>query len=350
MRYSRGVVALLAVVVGLLVTPAVGNCSQPPTVFDLLRQLGLTLGDHDAILGGKIVAADLPRKRSDELAASVVAFLPAGMNDVADIVLHGGTGEGSAEGVMGGTVRMPVNEADWRGVGYSVAEESEVSRLLAATPGSSLNLSMDEIARIRSNGLAEQGGQIQSIGSVSDTYKSILMNRFSSYMQGGLTGISPYARGDNVMTSPTETLRIAFADIRPFLAKYFPDFVAAVDRFPAMAGSVEHRFSWRKDEVDGRPAFILNHDIIDRTPGYCLLGQRQFFVSHSYDSMQDITLLLAVRDGTMMYRFVRTYTDRVAGPFNGFEREIGQNMVKASLIENAERLRKHVSGNVSAMH
>lgn len=335
------------VVVVWLLFPPVPARADPPTEYDMLRELGLTLGDRIAIREGEVRAIDLPRHRDDELAAAVIAFLPARLGTVADVVLDVDTAAIAANGALV-SVHVPIDSTDWQGVAFAPPEAAEAVRLLQSAPESSFNVSADEIARLRA--AADHGDTIRGRKLVSDAWRAVLMDRLRAYVHNGLSGVAPYVRGGSAVRSPATALRGAFDEIKPFLVAYFPAFVTAVERFPETVPGIDHRFFWKKDTVDGRPAFSLRHDVIDCGPASCLIGRRVFFASHTYDGMQDIVLLLPVRDGTMMYRFVRTYTDRVAGPFNGFERRVGQTMMSKSLIEDAEALRARLAQPVAAAH
>lgn len=337
----------VGVVVAWLLLPLVPVRAEPPSEYDMLQELGLTLGDRIAIRDGEVRAVDLPRSRDDELAAAVIAFLPVRLGTAADTVLGVDGGAAAVDGALV-TVRVPIKGADWQGVGFTRSEAEEAVRLLRSSPAGSFNLSADEIARLRA--AAGHGDGAVRGEPVADAWRAILMERLRAYVQNGLSGVAPYTRGGSVVRSPASALRGALDEIKPFLVRYFPAFVAAVERFPETVSGIDHRFFWKKDVVDGRPAFILRHDVVDCGTASCLIGRRVFFASHTYDGMQDIVLLLPVRDGTMMYRFVRTYTDRVAGPFNGFERRLGQTMMSKSLVEDAVDLRARLARPVAVAH
>ncbi|MBK8907042.1 MAG: hypothetical protein IPM60_03820 [Rhodospirillales bacterium] len=329
-------VGVLAVWLMLTVVPA---RAEPPSEYDILRDLGLTLGDRSAIREGEVRTVDLPRLRDDELAVAVVAFLPARLSTMAEAVVELDDPGRRTNGTLV-SVNVPIDSTDWQGVALTPPEAEEAARLLQSAPDSAFNLSVDEIARLSAAaGYGETAqGRERGRESVSEAWRAILMDRLRAYANEGLSGVAPYAGGSGVR-SPATALRDAFDQIKPVLAGYFPAFVKAVEGFPEAVPGIDHRFFWKKEMVDGRSAFSLRHDVVDCGPASCLIGRRVFFVSHTYDGMQDIVLLLPVREGTMMFRFMRTYTQRVAGPFNGFERRVGQTMMSKSLIEDVEDLR-----------
>ncbi len=307
----------------------------PPSHWEFARALDLRMGDHMALLGGQVIVRDLEVARGDELAAAGVAFVAVPLPTLSPALV----------GDQGSGTDMPVSaagdEREWEPIRFEPGDRDEVKRLLQAAPGGSFNLSADEVARLRGALANVDGNGPTSMEAVSRAYREILKDRFRAYAARGIDGIAAYDRGGGAVTSPADELRGAARAAEALLAALVPDLARAIERFPAEpAPDIASRYYWRKTTIDGRPAFVLGHDMIKTAPGLAVVCGREFFVGHTYNSLQSLTILVPAGHGTMVYRWVRTYTDRVAGPFKSFERQVGQNLMKKALATELAELRE----------
>lgn len=315
---ALGVVISVAVT---LVAPTAGWASDAPplSATRLLNKLGLTLGEQVAVEEGKLVTRDIERRLDNELAAVAVTRTPASI-DAVRAMMFCDPGASPPRVAARTGIRVPLDEADWRGVGFSDADFARLDDLLGGGPSEALNLSAAEADQLR--GLSGP--------DLGEAYRSILMSRVDAYANRGLAGISPYARRDGE-SSPAHELGSALEATTPLLQGSFPQVAAALAGPPMAAKGVEQRFSWSRPNIDGQTAVVLTHEVIDESGMHCLLAQRQFFVSHTYNSLQSVTLAVPSGDGSLIVRIGRTYTDRVAGPFSGMEKKVGQKMIRESL-------------------
>jgi hypothetical protein len=91
--------------------------------------------------------------------------------------------------------------------------------------------------------------------------------------------------------------------------------------------------------VDGRPAVILDHQVIQRTAGGAIVAVRDFYVGHSFNSSQMVLAILPYRNGSLVLYSHYTSSDQVAGVGAGLKRAIGRGHLRAVMFERMERLR-----------
>ncbi len=312
---------LLTSVALLFTAPAIAPAGEvaPLSATRLMSTLGLTLGEQVAVEEGKVISRDLDRQLDTELAAMAAAWTPAPVAAVRQILM--GNARTPARRASSGTaVQVPVNAADWQGVAFSGAELERLRQHLDGKPGDDINLSLDERRRL--------GGL--SGADLAAAYRDVLKARMDAYASRGLAGIPPYARrvGD---ASPARELNAALAASEPLLRGQLHPVVAALRGAPLAVNSVDHRFTWSRPTIHGRSAVVLTHEVVDGSPQHLVMVQRQFFVSHTYNSMQNLTLAVPSNRGTLIVQIGRTYTDRVAGAFSGMEKNVGQKMMRETL-------------------
>ncbi len=308
-----------------MVLAATAAEARPPSATIILSDLGFPLGEQVSVDGGAVVGRDLPRSRDSELAAVVAVMILAPLERVADALLASR---------QSGWTSLSVDDGNWRGGEFTRAADQALERLDQVAAVSQLNLSAGEFSALRAG------------PSPDAAYGEILAERMQAYAARGLDGVAPYQRRNGQSSSPAQELRLAAEASRAFLAKHFPTFAKALMQPPGAAPStIENHYAWTKASVDGLPAILLAHDAIDRNGDYCVVSHRQFFVGHTYNSLQGITVLVPARDGTLAVGFKRTFTDRVAGPFNGFQRDVGQKMLREALAAEMTALRSRAAGH-----
>ena len=298
--------------------------ARPPAASIILADLGFALGEQVSIDDGAVISRDLPRSRDSELAAVVAVLIPAPLERVEAALLASR---------RSGWTSLSVDGGDWRGGEFSRAADQTLARLDQAAAVNQLNLSAGELSALRSG------------PSPDAAYREILVERMQAYADRGLDGVAPYQRTNGQSISPAQELRLAAEASSAFLAKHFPTFAQALMQPPGAAPAIiENHYAWTQATVDGLPAIVLAHDAVDRSGEYCVVSHRQFFVGHTYNSLHGITVLVPARDGTLAVGFKRTFTDRVAGPVNGFQRDGGPQMLREALAAEMAALRSRATG------
>ncbi len=341
MRYVRfALTTFVVAVAAFLGSPlSAAGGSQPPTVDDLLARLGYTEQDKKDLLAGKIISTDVKRTRKDQLIAAVAVVLPVTIVELAEGPARGRNIERDPEVLTFGELSQGAGAAQFAEVAFTESETAEVKRLVKVKPGSTFNLSSEEIASLRASLGKLDRKDPAAVEAVSKAYREVLAGRLGAYLAKGLDGIAPYDHGGKSF-SAAKGLRAVYKQAEPFLSEHFPAFRTALAEFPrSQAAEIGSKIYWMKRTVEGRPAFILAHQMVEAGDDYILMSHRQFFVGHTYDSLQVIALALPVQGGTAVFYVNSAFTDKVTGFFSGVAHSVGQGRMKDDLTKYFEGIR-----------
>lgn len=337
-----------AIAVSLIMQVGIDAASGPiPTFDELLVYLRLNDADRTRVLRGEIVGRDMLEDNEKELAVTVVTVISAPLPRVVEEVRKGELLHADQE-VIDFRLFGPeaLLEEVFHGIGYASGEEKEVRELLAATAGSTFNLSPEELDRMRALRTRFAGAvcerDVACVAEVSGAYRQILLARMAKYQSAGLDGIAPYARGVGALVRPDEEMRDA-ADDAELVRRAFPEFYRAFTLFPKEQGKqLDNQFLWIKRRVQGRPAFALAHRLYDVRPDMVLIAERQFYVGTSYNSLQTFIGLLPDGDRTLLVYTNRTFTDQAAGVGSGVRHAVGRKKLLSAVTASFEALRARV--------
>jgi hypothetical protein len=326
-KFSGGIFCLLAGV--FLLSRA--SCSAeppPPTAEEVLSYLGFDAKAKQDFLAGKIVSKGFKEDTDKELAVTVAMVVPIPLTNVFTNLRAGKLFEADRDVIE---FKEVTGEEDFDGVRFGPNESAEIRDLSRVEPGSKFNLSEAEVERFRAlrkrfvSKNAEKDPAC--VDAMTAEYRGMLRDRCKEYREKGLGGIEPYTRGSD-KAQPGEELRIATRAAR-LLEDRFPAFHRVFLNYPRdNTKEFEHRFYWIKQKVEERPAFILAHRIFYARPDGCLITERQFYVGHSYNSLQIVVGCLPSGDKTMIFYTNRTSCDQVAGIGGGLRHNIGRNMMR----------------------
>lgn len=220
---------------------------------------------------------------------------------------------------------------------------AEAKRYLTAHPGDTLNLSLDEIRAFQALASAAS----DPTPGVEVQLKELLFNRYRAYVTKGLAGIAPYARSSGVR-NPSEELRAA-SQASSLLNSYAPALWQLLLSYPqGKPAELEERFYLLRYELDGRPNYTLRHRMVLPFSGGVVLVDRDFYVSHGYNTSQAISGLIPVQEGTVVFSRNRVSTDQVAGFGSSMKRSIGRSVMAKQLTQIFERSRASFPQNMSA--
>jgi hypothetical protein len=344
MHFVCTVVFVIALTVGGLKHASAQGDVTVPTLDEVLQAIGFSAKDKQALLAGKIISKDLKQVQEKEIVAAAAMRLPVPLSKIEDIYGHGGGVKADPDNIGFGILKTPFDESDWENVGFNPAEKDEINRIISAKPGSDLNLSAQEFATLRETLGGVKADQPEAAVAVSKAYRNILIGRFNSYLEKGLNGIAPYDRGSGKTSSPADEIRAAWEVENHFMEGHFPTFVRAFSAYPeSQPPEISHEIHWRKQRVEGRPAFILEHSRLQTGENYILATNIQFFVGHTYNSQVVVWLLLPYEGDTLVFAANSTSTDAIAGLFSGIASSVGQDRMKAeikSYFESARKLAK----------
>jgi len=323
----------------LLAAPAAW-AGPVPTADELLKYLGIDKKEKQKLMAGEIVTTPTTEGSEKELAVGIVMFVPVPIEKLVDFVQSGQTIRNDKDVVSFGELKPGATLTDFSGVAFKDNETDEAKALLDATWGSKFNLSPDEIKLCKAAKPPGKGNE-PARTAASQVYRQMLLARFESFRQRGLAGIPEYDRGKKT-SSPESELRIALKESELFNT-HFPELQKALLEYPAnQPTDVKHRFFWINQTVEKRPTFILTHRMgVVRAEG-ALMVEQQYYVGHSYNSMQVISGAIPVPGGTLVFHSNHTSTDQVAGLGSGLKRSIGRGQMREETIRGFETMRAAV--------
>jgi hypothetical protein len=342
LKCTRGLAVLLGACVASACSVAIAaEGAKPPTIDAVLDRLGYTAEHKATLFEGGIVATDLKRTRDDQLIAAVAVLVQAPLATLADNARRGLNIERDEATTAFGRLDGQAGSEQFLAARYDEADRREVERLLGAAADGTFNLSKAELEALHGALGGVKPGDGAAADRASQAYQAVLAGRHKAYVETGLDGIADYTAGARL--KPAEELRAAYAQAKPFLDELFPAFSRALGEFPAgQSPDISNSFYWMKRDVEGRPAFVLVHQMVQSGDDFALLSQRQYFVGHTYESLQVVSLALPSDKGTVVFYVNSAYTDKVTGFFSGVAQSVGQSRTKEDLIEYFERARKSV--------
>lgn len=325
----------LAVIAATLVSNT--TAGSMPSVEEIMNYLGYTKADSDKLRSGEIISHGLEAGSDKELAVTVGMLVRAPLSEVFKFARGSETFKVNREIIEFHDLgNAPPDKSNFDGLSFDAKEADEVAKLLEVEPGDTFNLSKSEIKRFKalSGRFKVKGAQNKAAReAVNAEYQAILMERYNEYREGGLGAVARYDRGGK-QSSPGKELYDE-AKRGKLMQEKMPEFYGALLNYPRYsAGDISNQFFWIKQRVNKRPAFILAHRMFQFKPEeYALAAFREFYVSHSYNSLHIAMGLLPVKEGTVVFYLNRTSTDQVAGFGGGMKRKIGSKMLRDEVVE-----------------
>lgn len=309
------------------------HAANLPDAQEFMQLLGIEQKELASLDRGKIVSFDVAEGDDKELAAGVVIYLPAAPSKIIQFLNKKGMAAIDTDVIAQGAIPAQATQDAFKGFGFKAGTD-EANEFSKAVPGSQFNLSTQEFQFLRDADSAQPD-------AASQAYRKILFERWQSYRKNGLKGIATYDRGNGTEANPGGELRSATLDTK-VLARYFPELFKAWLNYPAaLPAGAEERFFWLNRKVEGRPTAILEHRVILSAGevGEVILT-RQFYVGHSYNSIQLSVACLPYCDGTLVFYATRSFTDQITGMGSSLKHSIGCVQMKGEIIKQLKNLRK----------
>ena len=339
----RSIVPLLAA--AILLPAADLSAQDAPSVKEITDHLRYKDSQIQRLMRGEIVSNDMEETLDKQMGVTLAMLIRAPFAHVADSARLGRYFDQSLDIVKIWPLGSEPTLDDFAAIGFDGSEIAEVKKLVGAKPGSGFNLSAGEFERLSGLKRYLEGRSGQGAGmleSVNDAYRAILFGRLQAYQAGGLGAIEPYTRGGRKTASPSDELTLAIAR-EAFLSRRMPDLFLTFINYPKHTGvTVEHDYFCLKQKVEGRPCFVLIHRMYTETPEYLLGMERQFFVGHTYNSLQKVAGAFKSDDDTIVIHTSRTSTDQVAGFGSGLKKGIGRGRVKEAVTAYLLRIREEL--------
>ena len=354
-----GPVAGLVLAAVLLPASALLEAAPPASATStserVLQYLSFTPAERDALRRGEITSHAVSELSDKELAITMAVLVSTPLTDLLDFLRSNRMldidRDARAHGVIPIDARGRFDDAAFAGVMFDPSEAKDVRDLLEAGPGDSYNLSDPELRTFASLRPAfpakECGKDPRCGGAVISAYRKVLRDRLTAYLDRGLAGVDPYARDGGKRADPAGELRKAMGSAR-FLEQWNPQIFAAFRDFPKGDQSgIENRFLWLKQAVQDRPTFILSHRILCVRDGIAFAAERQFYVGHSYNSLQILVGLVPMEGKTLIVYLNRTSSDQVAGVLSGTRHGIGRKIMEKAIRQQFEDVRANLDGRRS---
>jgi len=344
---SASIALALGVACGLAAGP-LPAAEATPGFDDVMTYLHYDGAERARVLQGEIVGKEFRENDAKEISIAVVMRLAAPLRVLAEEIRKGELLRADQEilDFRASAPGDPLGEM-FRPAGYASGEGPEVRRLLAAVPGSTFNLSTEELDRLNAARTRFPGKdcdrQPACVTEVSGLYRGMLQERLGRYVKDGLAGIAPYDRGAGQSVLPGEELLRAAEDAE-LIRRAFPEFYAAFTAFPKeQRPEFESQLLWIKRRVQDRPTFALAHRLFDVRSDRALIAERQLYAGSSYNSLQTFIGLLPDGDRTVLFYTNRTFTDQVAGAASNLRHSVGRSKMMSAVIRNFETLRRRSS-------
>ena len=318
---------------------AVADAPTTPSIDVLLKRLGYNEDDKAALLSGKIITTDLKKTRDDQLIAAVAMQLNAPIATLAENARKGLNIERDQDVMAFGKLTDKGGIEEFGKARYTEKDGDEIKRLIDVKADGTFNLSEEEMKALSKALSGVKAGDSSAADKTSEAYQAVLAGRHQTYLEKGLDGIANYEAGAKL--EPAEQLRAVYDQAKPFLDEFFPGLGKALGEFPnGQSPDISSDFYWMKRDVEGRPAFILAHQMVRSGEDYVLLSQRQYFVGHTYQSLQVVAVALPTEKGSAVFYANSAYTDKITGFFSGVAQSVGQSRTKEDLTKYFEGVSK----------
>ena len=276
---------------------------------ELLADLPLTYGELERVLRGELVSRTVKRTLDRDLVVSMTFLTKAPRNRVVRLLSEAGVAHVNPEVAAFGEIQGYGTVEDFQAVQLGPHGQEEAQRYISAQGGDTLNLAASEIAEF--NALAAAGESAPA--AVEAELRQLLLARHRAYKTQGLVGIAPYARANGKPHYPANDMRRATDELR-VVKKYLPalyDLLLSYPNRPPLG--FRESFFWLNYDVDDRPNLILTHRMAVPLGEVYAVVSRQFYVSHGYDSAQEIAMLIPTPAGTVVFYQNRASSDPAAG-------------------------------------
>ena len=330
-----------------------GKATTRLTAETLLKHAAMTGPQLEALQQGKVVTLGFSRLElmPEQLAATLLVVVPAKVPEVAAKIADRISLPQHEGAPAAYDLERETDNIFAKAVVFGSNDAAEINHLLSARPGDAYNFSTEEIEWFQTAAADLSQGRSQYAGpaeAMTATFRRVLRARYQAYRTRGLRGVVPYDRGYAVYVDPAEGLRIALDSI-DLLRGYFPRFYLAFRNYPtANADGYRQRHVLIKTMARGRPVFALAHWMVDINESYALIAERQYYVSHTYDALQNTIACLPYRGGTLVGLLNQTFTGKVAGFARAIRHNIGRNRIEEKIRPLFESLRDAFGAHRSA--
>jgi hypothetical protein len=315
----------------LLALATAGSPASPvaaderPSLLEVASGYGFSASDVETMLAGKIVFGTIEAVSDNELALS------AGTLSKRAVDWHAGQADLIDSQHTDPTLQVVSRlEGDGRASLAKLAlDDATLDELMEVEAGEEMNFSRAEITRLREAGKGSDPAARRA--AVLDAFREILGERYRAYRDRGLAGLIPYDRGDGEETSAAAQLENAFGELR-LTRQLAPTVHGAMASYPAdPPEGVQSRFLWMRNEAEGRTLVSLVHVMWGVENDSLVEIIRRYYVDHTLNSMQTVSVTMPVDEGTAVLYANRTSTDLVTGFGSSVAKKIGRFLMRREI-------------------
>ncbi len=327
MRYYQVGLGLIAIV-SIICLPLFASAQL--TADEVLSEMGWSADEKKRILAGEFVTGQRKSVSDRDLAISIGFLVKVPPSDLAKELLAGKLMKANDQIMTHGTISGEGSLKDMEALKLANSDD-----YLKAKPGGDINLDADEIKAFK----ALKGKPDATQAAEKELHKMFLA-RYQAYRKSGLTGISPYDRGDGKKTDPGKDLLLD-TDAVKILQKQVPSFHKVMIDYPkATIDGLDEQFFWILYDIDGKPNYVLTHHFSAPVGDIQLVVNRQFYVANTYNVMQEVAGFFPVKEGTLVVYVNHLSTDQVAGFGGSSKRKIGGKIMAKKIKALFEKSRK----------
>lgn len=324
---------------------------MPNEIGAAIDYLGFNGTQFGRIMSGEIASVDLPRGSDRELAVALSVLIPAPLETALDALLkHDGPTQ--IVGMVEYRFLDPETASvdDFERIRLDQEDMPDLTDYVDAMPGDIVNLSPSEIAEFRQIGDAmgaelDGGDNSRLTDRASALLQEMLFERFSAYTTQGHKALAPYARASGATVEPGVEIETAVSGEEEIFDRFRPDLLKAVRDYPTVDRSHwDDLHYWVKTEIEGRQNVRLTHTMIYRDPAFALVQRREYYVAHTYNTLNSLAALVPYGDGTLLLYVNRTSTDQVDGFPLSVRHSIGRSRLRERLTSDLQPILDEIGG------
>ena len=307
-----------------------GIASADTTPDEVFKQLGFSEQEEKDVLSGQLIKRS-PKERSDQELAVTLSFrINKDAEQLRKNFMQGLSIDKNEDIVSHQFIK---SGKDFPKLQLTAKEQKEMSRFLDAEPGEELNLSSDEIKAFNALDKTDAVALKQLF--------SLLESRYQAYRQGGPAAIEPYQRSAKKQYKLAEYFSRNRKEVLPALKKSFPEFYKVLNSYPEYKpAGLQDRFLVLKLNIEGRPAFALEHRMAMQENGAELMSSSYFYVSQTLNGQQGLGMLIPSGEDSVAILITRASSDAVAGFGSSTKHFIGRQMLADDLSGFYESVQK----------
>jgi hypothetical protein len=310
----------------LLAGTAASQTGTPLSLEAIADAFGISESDLADLRQGKRVGGDLSLVSENELGLSLGVRVSRTPDEIWEYLIGGRFMEEEPTirqyGVIGEDVAASFAKLE--------LPDAEIERLANVEPGPDINLSMSEIESLQKIAASTTEPTARREALLED-FRRILVGRVEAYQKGGFEAIAPYARGDGEVGAPAVELGHALGEMQA-TKKLSPRIFNAFAQYPsASSKGIERRFYWTVNGADEHVLVSLVHRVQGREGDHIFEYDHRFYVNHTVNSMQAVSVIIPVENGSIVIYANRTYTDLVAGFLGRVARGIGRTLMRSEI-------------------